>query len=41
MNMLPGLDFQLGEDIETAVDTMLATDEAAAERIAQAGGLNP
>jgi len=32
---------QLGEDVETAVNTMLATDEAAAERIAQAGGLNP
>jgi hypothetical protein len=32
---------QLGEDIETAVDTMVATDEAAAERIAQAGGLGP
>jgi hypothetical protein len=32
---------QLGEDIETAVDTMVGTDEAAAERIAQAGGLNP
>lgn len=32
---------QLGEDIETAVDTMLETDEAAAERIAQTGGLPP
>jgi hypothetical protein len=32
---------QLGADIETAVDTMVQTDEAAAERIAQAGGLNP
>jgi len=32
---------RLAADIETAVDTMLQTDEAAAERIAQAGGLNP
>ena len=31
---------QLGGDIETAED-MVAKDEAAAERIAQSGGLNP
>ena len=32
---------QLATDIESAVDNMVQTDEAAAERIAQAGGLKP
>jgi hypothetical protein len=32
---------QLAEEVETAVLDMVRTDEAAAERIAQAGGLKP